>query len=138
MNSLLRSHADAIVAASIREVLPDSAVQKALEGKAFPGRVILIAAGKAAWQMAKAAYDTLGERIHAGAVVTKYNHVKGPIGRFILCEGGHPVPDENSFAGTRQALRLTEGLTENDTVLFLLSGGGSALFEDPLVSGEEL
>ena len=138
MNSLLRSHADAIVAASIRAVLPDSAVQKALEGKAFPGRVILIAAGKAAWQMAKAAYDTLGERIHAGAVVTKYNHVKGPIGRFILCEGGHPVPDENSFAGTRQALRLTEGLTENDTVLFLLSGGGSALFEDPLVSGEEL
>ena len=138
MNSLLRSHADAIVAASIRAVLPDSAVQKALEGKAFPGRVILIAAGKAAWQMAKAAYDTLGERIHAGAVVTKYNHVKGPIGRFILCEGGHPVPDENSFAGTRQALRLTEDLTENDTVLFLLSGGGSALFEDPLVSGEEL
>ena len=94
MNSLLRSHADAIVAASIREVLPDSAVQKALEGKAFPGRVILIAAGKAAWQMAKAAYDTLGERIHAGAVVTKYEHVRGPIGQFILCEGGHPVPEE--------------------------------------------
>ena len=138
MNSILRSQADAIVAASIRAVLPDSAVQKALEGKTFPGRVILVAAGKAAWQMAKAAYDTLGEGIHAGAVVTKYQHVKGPIGQFILCEGGHPVPDENSFAGTRQALRLTENLTESDTVLFLLSGGGSALFEDPLVSGEEL
>ena len=138
MNPLLRSHADTIVTSSIRAVLPDSAVQKALTGKAFPGRVILVAAGKAAWQMAKAAYDTLGEAIHAGAVVTKYGHVKGPIGQFILCEGGHPVPDENSYAGTRQALALTEGLTETDTVLFLLSGGGSALFEDPLVSGAEL
>ena len=138
MNFLLRSHADAITASAIRAVLPDSAVKNALEGKVFPGRVILVAAGKAAWQMAKAAYDALGESIHAGAVVTKYDHCKGPIGQFILCEGGHPVPDENSFAGTRQALALTADLTENDTVLFLLSGGGSALFEDPLVSGQEL
>ncbi len=138
MNTLLRSHADAIVASAIRAVLPDNAVKKALENNQFPGRVVLVAAGKAAWQMAKAAYDALGSRIHAGAVVTKYDHVKGPIGQFILCEGGHPVPDENSFAGTREALKLTEGLSEQDTVLFLLSGGGSALFEDPLVSGEEL
>ena len=138
MDQLLRSHADAIIKASITAVLPDEAVKRALADQHFPGRVLLVSAGKAAWQMAKAAYDTLGEGIHAGAVVTKYQHVKGPIGQFILCEGGHPVPDENSFAGTRQALRLTENLTESDTVLFLLSGGGSALFEDPLVSGEEL
>ena len=138
MDKLLRSHADAIISASIEAVLPDSAVQRALEGKEFPGRVFLVAAGKATWQMAKAAYDKMGDRLSGGVVVTKYDHVKGPIGSLVCCEGGHPVPDENSFAGTRQALALVENLTETDTVLFLLSGGGSALFEDPLVSGQEL
>ena len=138
MNTLLRGHADAIIQASIQAVLPDNAVRRALESKEFPGRVILVAAGKAAWQMAKAAYDTLGSRLSGGVVVTKYDHVMGPIGDLQLCEAGHPVPDENSFAGTRKALAATENLTESDTVLFLLSGGGSALFEEPLVSGEEL
>ena len=138
MDKLLRSHANSIIAASIEAVLPDSAVQRALEGKEFPGRVFLVAAGKAAWQMAKAAYEKMGSQLSGGVVVTKYDHVKGAIGDFICCEGGHPVPDDNSFVGTRKALALTENLQETDTVLFLLSGGGSALFEDPLVSGEEL
>ena len=138
MNTLLRAHADAIVKASIQAVLPDNAVRRALENKEFPGRVVLVAAGKAAWQMAKAAYDVLGSRIDSGVVVTKYDHVMGEIGSLQLCEAGHPVPDENSFIGTRKALEAVKGLTEQDTVLFLLSGGGSALFEDPLVSGEEL
>ena len=138
MNTLLRAHADAIVKASIQAVLPDNAVRRALENKGFPGRVVLVAAGKAAWQMAKAAYDVLGSRIDSGVVVTKYDHVMGEIGSLQLCEAGHPVPDENSFIGTRKALQAVQGLTEKDTVLFLLSGGGSALFEDPLVSGEEL
>ena len=48
------------------------------------------------------------------------------------------MPDENSFKGTQAALDLVRDLTEKDTVLFLLSGGGSALFEKPLVSGEIL
>ena len=138
MDKILRAHADAIVAASIKAVLPDEAVNRALAGKEFPGRVLLVAAGKAAWQMAKAAYDCLGERIDCGVVVTKYDHVKGPIGNFVCCEAGHPVPDDNSFAGTQKALDLVADLTEQDTVLFLLSGGGSALFEKPLVPGEVL
>ena len=138
MEQNLRTHADAIIQASIQAVLPDNAVRRTLEGLEFPGRVVLVATGKAAWQMAKAAYDVLGSRIDSGVVVTKYDHVMGPIGNFELCEAGHPVPDENSFAGTGKALRAVEGLTEKDTVLFLLSGGGSALFEQPLVSGEEL
>ena len=138
MDKILRANADAIVAASIKAVLPDEAVKRALVGKEFPGRVLLVSAGKAAWQMAKAAYDCLGDRIEGGGVVTKYDHVKGPIGNFICCEAGHPVPDENSFAGTQKALDLVSGLTEKDTVLFLLSGGGSALFEKPLVPGEVL
>ena len=138
MDTILRSHADAIVAASIRAVQPDEAVSRALAGQNFPGRVVLVAAGKAAWQMAKAAHDVMGDRIDSGVVVTKYDHVMGPIGNFICCEAGHPVPDENSFAGTQKALDLVADLTEQDTVLFLLSGGGSALFEKPLVPGPVL
>ena len=138
MDNILRSHADAIVAASIRAVQPDEAVSRALARQNFPGRVVLVAAGKAAWQMAKAAHDVMGNRIDSGVVVTKYDHVMGPIGNFICCEAGHPVPDENSFAGTQKALDLVADLTEQDTVLFLLSGGGSALFEKPLVPGPVL
>ena len=138
MDQILRSHADAIVAASIRAVQPDEAVSRALAGQNFPGRVVLVAAGKAAWQMAKAAYDCMGDRIDAGVVVTKYDHVMGPIGNFVCCEAGHPVPDENSFAGTQKALDLVADLNPTDTVLFLLSGGGSALFEKPLVPGPVL
>ena len=138
MNQKLRLHANEIIARSIRAVQPDEAVSRALEGKKFPGRVLLVAAGKAAWQMAKAAYDCMGDRIENGVVVTKYDHVKGPIGNFLCCEAGHPVPDENSFAGTQKALELVSDLSAEDTVLFLLSGGGSALFEKPLIPGSML
>ena len=138
MNQNLRSQANRIVKEAIAAVQPDAAVRRALEGKEFPGRVVLVAAGKAAWQMAKAAHNVLGSRIDKGVVVTKYHHVMGEIPGVLCREAGHPVPDENSFSATREALEAVSGLTEKDTVLFLLSGGGSALFEDPLVSGEEL
>ena len=138
MNQQLRNHADQIVREAIAAVQPDAAVQRALSSRDFPGRVLLVAAGKAAWQMAKAASDCLGDRIENGVVVTKYNHVMGPIANFTCFEAGHPVPDENSFLGTQAALDLVADLTDRDTVLFLLSGGGSALFEKPLVSAKEL
>ena len=138
MDQHLRRIADKIVSDAIRAVQPDDAVARALEGQEFPGRVVLVAAGKAAWQMAKAAHDCLGSRIEDGVVVTKYGHSMGPIANFSCREAGHPVPDENSFAGTREALALVRDLTAADTVLFLLSGGGSALFEEPLVPGWEL
>ena len=138
MDMTMRKRADQIVAASIRAVQPDDAVARALKGVVFPGRVLLVAAGKAAWQMAKAARDCLGDRIDSGVVVTKYGHVMGPLGNFDCREAGHPVPDENSFSATQAALDLVSNLTETDTVLFLLSGGGSALFEKPLVPGEVL
>ena len=138
MNHDLRRDADAIVRASIEAVLPDAAVRRALENVEFPGRVLLVAAGKAAWQMAKTAADCLGERLDRGVVVTKYDHVKGDIPHCECVEAGHPVPDENSFLGTQKAIDLVTGLKETDTVLFLLSGGGSALFEKPLIPGAEL
>ncbi len=138
MNGKLRKDCDSIVSESIKAVLPDTAVSKAL--KPFHhenGKVILVAAGKAAWQMANAAIETLGS-VDDGIVITKYDHVKGEIPGLTCCEAGHPVPDENSFAATRKALKLVENLKPEDHVLFLLSGGGSALFEEPLISGEEL
>ncbi|MGN0970963.1 MAG: glycerate kinase [Aristaeellaceae bacterium] len=138
MKSDLRADAEAIVAAAIRAVQPDEAVARALTHADFSGRVLLVAAGKAAWQMARAALDCLGSRVERGVVCTKYEHVMGPLPRIACHEGGHPVPDEQSFRATEAALELVTGLTEKDTALFLLSGGGSALFEKPLVSGEEL
>ena len=138
MNRQLRNDADAIIKASIQAVLPDNAVSRALKDfHGNGGKTILVAAGKAAWQMAKAAVDELGS-VDAGIVVTKYDHVMGPIAGVECCEAGHPVPDENSFAATGKALDLVKDLKAEDTVLFLLSGGGSALFEQPLIPGEEL
>lgn len=135
----LRSDADFIVKEAIRKVLPDEAVAQALAEKTFgSGKIYVVAAGKAAWQMARAATDIIGENIEAGVVVTKYDHVMGEIPKMQCFEAGHPVPDENSFIGTQAALDLVDNLMEEDTVLFLLSGGGSALFEKPLISAEEL
>lgn len=138
MNNRLRKDADRIVQQAIAGVLPDEAVRRALEGRTFPGRVLLVAAGKAAWQMASTAVACLDDRLEKGVVVTKYGHIKGELPRCACFEAGHPVPDENSFLATQAALDLVETAGRGDTVLFLLSGGGSALFEKPLVSGQEL
>ena len=115
MNYELKKVADNIIDAAIKAVLPDKAVIRALENKEFPGRVILVSVGKAAWQMANAASEYLGNRIDKGIVITKYGHVKGEIENVTCFD-----------------------LKSNDTVLFLLSGGGSALFEKPQISGDEL
>lgn len=138
MGASLRKDAETIIADSIREVQPDSAVIRALKETTLNGKIKLVAAGKAAWKMAKAASNYLGERLEQGIVITKYGHVRGELPRIRCCEAGHPVPDEGSFDAARKALALTENLTKDDTVLFLLSGGGSALFELPLIPAEEL
>ena len=138
MNEKLRRDAEAIVRAAISSVLPDRAVERALSGMTFPGRVFLVAAGKAAWQMSRAAVSCLQMPISGGICVTKYDHVMAPIEGVECIEAGHPVPDENSFRATARVLELTKDLLPTDTVLFLLSGGGSALFEKPLIDGAEL
>ena len=138
MNLTLRNNADAIIRSSLKAVLPDEAVCRALKTfRPGSGRVLLVAAGKAAWQMACTAVQALGH-VDGGVVVTKYGHVKGRIPGVDCYEAGHPVPDENGFAATEKALALVRGLTAEDTVLFLLSGGGSALFEKSLLPGAEL
>lgn len=137
-NMTLREDADRIVRQAIAHVMPDEAVRNALSGRELGDRIWLVAAGKAAWQMANSAYGVLENRIRDGIVITKYRHSRGPVGNLRIFEAGHPVPDENSFSATEEAIRLVRPLNEEDTVLFLLSGGGSALFEKPLIPGDEL
>lgn len=135
----LREDADRIIAAALRDALPDVAVRRELERlPEEEGRLVVVAIGKAAWQMAAAACDTLGERIDRGVVITKYGHLRGELTRLALYEAGHPVPDENSCRAAQAALDCVSGLTWEDRVLFLVSGGGSALFEKPLIAPEEL
>lgn len=134
----LRETANKIIEEALRSAQPDTAVRRALEGEALPEHVTLVAIGKAAWQMAKAARDLLGSRIQRGIVITKYGHAAGPIPGLEIREAGHPVPDQNSYEATQRALDLVSGLTETDLVLFLISGGGSALFEKPAISREEM
>ncbi len=123
----LRNDAQLIIDAAITAALPDNAVKKALEGENFSGgKLLLVAIGKAAWNI-------LTDRINDGVVITKYDHAKGELPHVQIYEAGHPVPDANSILATEQAIRLVTGLSSNDTVLLLISGGGSALFEKPLI-----
>lgn len=138
MIEMLRKHAEHIARSAIAAVLPDVAVKEALGNVKFPGRVYVVAVGKAAWKMASSAAECIPDNIASGIVITKYGHVEGRIPGMICLEAGHPVPDENSFEATAKAIDLVKDLTEQDTVLFLLSGGGSALFERPVINPEEL
>lgn len=135
----LRQDAMTIVNEAIRSAMPGRAVQSALRNlPSFAGKLILVSVGKAAWEMANTAHDVLKDRISCGIVITKYGHAKGTIGKLRIFEAGHPVPDENGFAATEQALSMVQNLSSDDLVLFLLSGGGSALFEKPLISAQAL
>ena len=139
MSSAMRQDAEKIVRYAIEQNLPGPAVRKVLADFEPPsGRLLLVAIGKAAWAMARAAADELGEELDAGIVITKYDHVEAPIERVVCREAGHPVVDEASVAATREAEGLVAHLEPDDLVLFLVSGGGSALFEDPAVPLEEL
>ena len=131
----LKDDMRSILDGAIKAVLPENAVKEALNNPAFTsrkgkGRLIVASIGKAAWRMAKAASDILGSSI-TGAVVTKYDHSMGEIAGLEIFEAGHPVPDMNTINGTKALLEHVKGLNAEDTVLFLVSGGGSALFEFP-------
>ena len=138
MNQKLRADAENIIRGAVQAVMPEDSVRRALEGKVFPGRVFLIAAGKAAPRMAAAAMAVLSAPVTDGLIVSKYGHFTDAPSGLACYEAGHPVPDENGVAAAEAALALTADLQETDTVLFLLSGGGSALFEKPLISLSEL
>lgn len=134
MNQKLRSEAQQIIEYAIGKSLPDRAVTDALAKMNISGNIYLVAIGKAAWQMANAAVGCLKQPPTDGIVLTKYGHAQGPVPGVRCFEGGHPIVDENGLAGTQAILDMTAHLTAQDRVLLLISGGGSALFEKPLVS----
>ena len=100
------------------------------------GRTLVIGAGKAGGAMA-AAVDALWPRAApiSGLVVTRYGHVppayKAHPGRIEVTEAAHPVPDAAGLAAAQRIARLTQGLSADDLVLCLISGGGSALLALP-------
>ena len=135
----LYADAQTILREAIAAVQPEAAVTRALaQLPPCHGRRILVAVGKAACPVASAALQALDGHVHAGIVITKHGHGVPLPAPLQVLEAGHPVPDAATYAATAQALALTENLTPADQVLFLLSGGGSALFEQPLLPPQEL
>ena len=131
-----------IFLASVESVKPDNLINRFMElnknilqidETTFDLSVIkniyVVGAGKASAIMAKAVESVLGSRITSGQIVTKYGHAV-PL-RFIgLTEAGHPVPDENGLKGTARIMSIVDKAGEDDLVICLISGGGSALLTD--------
>jgi hydroxypyruvate reductase len=94
------------------------------------GRVVVLAAGKAAARMARAAEDVLGDRLDEGLAVDVSR--SAPLARTRLLLAGHPVPDSRGLAAAHEVERLLDGLGPGDLLVFLLSGGASALLPAPV------
>jgi hydroxypyruvate reductase len=143
-----------VMQAALRAVDPAQAVKNYFERnptlaaqiQATPGRVVVVGAGKAGAPMAAAVAEIFGDKISAGCVVVKYGHIDphslftihnsphlhcAQAQVFTIIQAGHPVPDEAGLAAARQIVGLLAGLTPDDTVLCLISGGGSALLTLP-------
>lgn len=91
--------------------------------------IYVIGAGKASGQMAQELENLLGTYISEGIVITKYGHA-GKTSIVEIIEAGHPVPDSNGVEGAKRILEIAAKANENDLVIVLLSGGGSALLTD--------
>ena len=142
--TLLRRHARMIFDAGLAAANPSDAVIRhvireestlGIAGRLYDlgayRNLYVLGAGKAAAKMASAIEELLGDRISSGIVIVKYGH-RVPLNRVEIVEAGHPLPDEAGVAGTRRIIGLLRGATEEDLVIFLLSGGGSALLPCPV------
>ena len=95
-------------------------------------RIVAAAIGKASISMAEAAQSILSDRIETGVVVCKHRPMGcHKIGNMEVLQGSHPVPDEKSINAAKRIEALVSGLTSDDVVLLLISGGGSALVSRP-------
>ncbi|MBN9392424.1 MAG: glycerate kinase [Chloroflexi bacterium] len=145
-----RKQALEILGAALAAVDPYQAVRQALVfdratnrltvgGRDFrldpAGKLIVVGAGKAGTPMAQAVAAVFGDRVSAGLVTVKYGYGPeqvGSAGPIRFREAGHPVLDEAGIRATTEITGLLEGLTERDTVVAVISGGGSALLEEPV------
>jgi hydroxypyruvate reductase len=115
----------------------DAAIAAALPGKSLAahlpppprGRTLVVGCGKAAASMARAVEDHWPGEL-SGLVVTRYGHHE-PTRRIEVVEAAHPVPDAAGRAAAERMLGMVRGLTADDLVIFLASGGGSALLALP-------
>jgi hydroxypyruvate reductase len=97
------------------------------------GRTLVLGAGKAAASMAAAVEAAWpSDAPLGGLVITRYGHAHEGCARIEVVEAGHPVPDAQGLAAAHRLFALTRGLTEDDLVLCLFSGGGSALMPMPV------
>src|ERR671916_637631 len=129
-----------ILSASLAAADPEEAVRRCLrlEGNAVVAgderfeaeRVFVLAAGKAAGAMARAAEELFGERLAGGLIVTKHGNVASS-GKLNVLFAAHPEPDEKGVEAARRAEELARSLKEGDLLLALISGGASALLADP-------
>jgi len=94
------------------------------------GRCVVVGAGKASAAMAAALEAAWPNVDLSGVVVTRYGHAV-PTGRIEIIEASHPVPDDRSAEAAKRILAAVEGLTADDMVIALISGGGSALMVSP-------
>ena len=94
-------------------------------------RIFLVGTGKASASMAQGIEKIFGNRITRGLITTKYGHVL-PLEKTEVIECGHPIPDQNGIQGAKKMLSLLEESRSEDLVIFLLSGGGSALLPLPI------
>ncbi len=93
-------------------------------------RIIVVGAGKASAMMAQATEVALGDEIDSGAVISKTGY-EASLKKIKLYFGSHPVPDENGIKGTERIIEILSEAGEDDVVICLLSGGGSALLVSP-------
>ena len=93
-------------------------------------KIVLVGSGKASSSMARAIEELFGERMTKGVITTKYGHLL-PLKQTQIIEAGHPIPDRKGYEGARKIQRLLKESGPNDLVIFLLSGGGSALLPFP-------
>jgi len=116
--------------AAVQAAQPEQAVPAFLP-RAPAGRTVVIGAGKAAAGMARAVERHWNGAL-TGVVVTRFGHARGEGTRHVrVLEAAHPVPDTSGVLATQGVLEATQGLTQEDVVLCLLSGGGSALLTAP-------
>ena len=139
----LRSDGIEIFTHALKAVDPVEAVKRRLrvdgenlvvDGKTYSLRdyanIYVIGAGKAGASMALAVEEIVDDRITKGVINVKYGHIS-QLKRVKLNEVGHPIPDEKGVSGSEEIAGLLEQLGENDLVICLISGGGSALLPSP-------
>ena len=143
MDDMKKRRLEEIFRAGLKAVEPEEAIRRHVQlagdhltvgGHSYPlasfKRIIVTGFGKGAAPMAKALEEILGDRLTEGWITVKYGHGI-PLQKVRVMEAGHPIPDESGLKATRFILDHLQGCTEEDLVLCVFSGGGSALSPAP-------